>query len=246
MNTRRIKMILEYMGTGYAGWQYQINALSIQEVVETAFGKMLAMESRVTASGRTDAGVHALYQPASVDVNTKMSDASILKGLNSLLPKDIVAKELATAPPGWRVIRDAKEKTYRYTILNSPIRSALEYGRVWWIINPLDVKAMREGAKAMMGERDFTSFRSASCTAGSPVRNLKRLEINAEGAKLHLEFTAGGFLKQMVRNLVGTLVFVGRGKLAPDDVKTILEARDRQKAGPCAPPEGLCLIDVVY
>lgn len=246
MKTRRIKMILEYAGGNYAGWQFQINALSIQEVVETALGKMLAMESRVMASGRTDAGVHALYQPASVDVRTKMSDAEILKGLNSLLPKDIVAKELETAPPGFSVIRDAKEKTYRYTILNSPIRSALEHGRVWWIINRLNVEAMREGAKALLGEHDFTSFRSASCTAGNPVRNLKGLKIKAEGDKLHLEFTSSGFLKQMVRNLVGTLVFVGDGKLRPDDVKKILEAKDRQKAGPCAPPEGLCLVDVVY
>ncbi|VAX21575.1 tRNA pseudouridine(38-40) synthase [hydrothermal vent metagenome] len=239
-------MVLEYVGANYAGWQYQINALSIQEVVETALGKMLAMESRVTASGRTDAGVHAIYQPASVDVNTRMTDAEILKGLNSLLPKDIVVKELETAPPGFSVIRSAKEKTYRYTILNSPIRSAMDHGRVWWIINPLDLEAMTEGAKALLGEHDFTSFRSASCTAGNPVRSLKRLEIKAEGAKLYLEFTANGFLKQMVRNLVGTLVFVGLGKIKAVGVAEILEAKDRRMAGPCAPPEGLCLMDVVY
>ncbi|VAX20604.1 tRNA pseudouridine(38-40) synthase [hydrothermal vent metagenome] len=243
---RRIRMILEYMGTRYAGWQWQDNAVTIQQVVEEALGKITSLKSRITASGRTDAGVHALNQPAHADVETRMSDEEIMKAMNAVLPDDISVKEIKTVPEDWSARFSAKEKTYRYTILNRVRPSVFEHGRVWHIKKTLEIDAMRKAASLLVGEHDFTSFRSSGCAAKNPVRRLTTLDIDRDDDTIRLTFTANGFLKQMVRNIVGTLVEAGRGKIAPDDVSTILGKRDRTEAGPCAPPYGLCLVDVVY
>ncbi len=246
MTKRRIRLNLEYLGTRYAGWQWQDNALSIQQVVEEALQKITSLKSRVTASGRTDAGVHAMSQPAHADVETRMNDGEIVKAMNSLLPDDVVVKGVATVAGDWSARFNAKEKTYRYTILNRERPSVFDHGRVWHIKKTLDIDAMREAAPALVGEHDFTSFRASGCAAKSPVRRLTTLDIKRDDDTIKLTFTANGFLKQMVRNIAGTLVEVGKGKIAPGDVSTILAKRDRTKAGPCAPPQGLCLVDVVY
>lgn len=246
MTKRRIRLNLEYLGTRYAGWQWQDNAVSIQQVVEEALGKITSLKSRVTASGRTDAGVHALNQPAHADVETKMSDSQIVKGMNALLPSDVVVKEVVTVPDDWSARFSAKEKTYRYTILNRERPSVFDQGRVWHIKKALDINTMRKAASSLVGEHDFTSFRSSGCAAKNPVRAIARLDIDQDDDTIELTFTANGFLKQMVRNIVGTLVETGRGKIAPDEILKILEERDRAKAGPCAPPQGLCLVDVLY
>jgi len=246
MNKRRIRLNLEYLGTRYAGWQWQDNALSIQQVVEEALGKITSLKSRVTASGRTDAGVHALHQPAHTDVETRMSDEEIMKAMNSLLPDDVVVKDIATVAGDWSARFSAKEKTYRYTILNRERPSVFDHGRVWHIKKALDIDAMREAATVLVGEHDFTSFRASGCAAKNPVRRLTTLNIGRDDDTIELTFTGNGFLKQMVRNIAGTLVEAGKGKISPDDVSAILGKRDRTKAGPCAPPHGLCLVDVVY
>lgn len=243
---RRVRLDLEYLGTRYAGFQLQPNGLSIQEVVEKAVSTLVSHPVRVIPSGRTDAGVHARLQPVHADVTTKLSDEDILRGMNALLPDDVAVISVKTVPDDWHARFSAREKTYVYTILNRPAPSAFDHGRVWHVRKPLDVEAMRKAAGALIGEHDFSSFRSSGCAAKSPVRRLSRLEVEKEGDVIRLSFTANGFLKQMVRNIVGTLVEAGRGRIAPDDVSKILAARDRTKAGPCAPPEGLCLDKVGY
>lgn len=244
--TRRIRLDFEYLGTKYAGWQWQDNAVSIQQVAEKALEKIVGHHARITASGRTDAGVHAENQPAHADVSTRMSDEQIMLGLNALLPKDIAVTAVTTVAPAWRARFDAVEKIYRYTILNRRTPSVFLHGRVWLVHTPLDVDAMRGAAEALAGEHDFSSFRSAGCAAKDPVRVLKPLEIAREGDIVTLTLASSGFLKQMVRNIVGTLVEVGRGRMAPGAVADILAVRDRAKAGPCAPPEGLTLVKVRY
>ena len=243
---RRVRIDLEYLGANYVGWQVQPDGVSVQAVVERALSTLVNYPARVTASGRTDAGVHALLQPTNADVATRLSDADILRGMNALLPDDIAVKRVVTVSPGWHARYSAKEKTYVYTILNRPCPSAFLSGRVWHIRTPLDVEAMRAAASELVGEHDFSSFRSSGCSARSAVRRLERLEIEKENDTLRLTLTANGFLKQMVRNIVGALVEVGRGKEEPSWTGRVLRERDRTKAGPCAPPYGLCLVDVVY
>ena len=261
-DSRRVRIDLEYLGGRYAGWQWQDNALSIQQVVEEALAAMVRHPVRVTASGRTDAGVHALLQPTHVDLATNMEDVHILRGLNSLLPEDIAVRAVATVDGRWNARKSAVRKTYRYMIHNSRIPSVFLHGRVWRIPHPLDIPAMQTAAAMLVGERDFASFRASGCSSKSPVRNLMALDVatgsieefvpgfssTGEGEEelVIMTFTGSGFLKQMVRNMVGTLVEVGRGKMAPEQVGAILEAKDRRAAGPCAPPQGLCLIDVIY
>jgi len=169
-----------------------------------------------------------------------------MHGLNALLPDDIVAKEVVTVPDDWHARYSAKEKTYRYTILNRGVPSVFDHGRVWHVKASLDADAMREASRCLVGEHDFTSFQSAGCAAKHANRQITGLEIVKEGDNLYVYITANGFLKQMVRNVVGTLVEVGRGKESVSYVKAALDAKDRKKAGPCAPPEGLCLMEVVY
>jgi tRNA pseudouridine38-40 synthase len=245
-STRRIRLDFEYLGSNYSGWQWQDNALSIQQVAEEALAKIIGHHARINASGRTDAGVHAENQPAHADVATKMSDETIMRGVNSILPKDIVVTALTTVDANWHSRFDAVEKTYRYTILNRRTPSVFLHGRVWLIYNPLDLEAMRKAAVCLAGENDFSSFRAARCAAKDPVRTLQPLEIARDGDIVTFTLTASGFLKQMVRNIVGTLAEVGRGRMAPEAVAQILAVRDRTKAGPCAPAEGLTLVKVRY
>lgn len=239
-------MDFEYLGSNYAGWQWQDNALSIQQVAEEALAKIVGHHARINASGRTDAGVHAENQPAHADVATKLGDEAIMRGLNSLLPKDIVVTAVTTVDSAWHSRFDSVEKTYRYTILNRRTPSAFLHGRVWLVYAPLDLEGMRKAAEPLLGEHDFSSFRAARCAAKEPVRTLTELTITRDGDIVTFTLTSGGFLKQMVRNIVGTLVEVGRGRMAPETVAQILAARDRTKAGPCAPPEGLTLVKVRY
>jgi len=243
---RRIRIDFEYIGSRYCGWQWQDNAMSIQRVAEEALGKILQTHVRITASGRTDAGVHARMQPTHADVKTRISDADLMRAMNSVLPDDIGALDVVTVPSDWHARFCAREKTYVYTIVNSKLPSVFDHGRVWLYRSGLDEKVMAEAAERLVGERDFSSFRASGCAAKSPVRTLMRADVARDDDIISFTFTANGFLKQMVRNIVGTLVEVGRGRIAMNDIDTILNERDRTKAGPCAPPEGLCLVDVAY
>ncbi|MDH4183836.1 MAG: tRNA pseudouridine(38-40) synthase TruA [Nitrospinota bacterium] len=243
---RRVRIDLEYMGGRYAGFQWQDNALAIQQVVEQALEKLVNHQVRLNASGRTDAGVHAELQPTHADITTRMTDTELKRGLNSLLPWDIQALDVRTVHGKWNSRGDAKWKTYRYVILNREFPSVFDHGRVWHVKQPLDMAAMRAAAAHFIGEHDFSSFRSAGCSGKSPIKNLTAINIEKTGDKIVLHVTANGFLKQMVRNIVGTLAHVGKGKMKVEQMDAILVARDRQAAGPCAPAEGLCLVGVIY
>lgn len=243
---KKYLLIIEYEGSAYHGWQMQTNAISIQEVLEKALSRILNTPTTVLSSGRTDAGVHSEGMPAHFVSETKMSVSELQLALNSLLPHDITIREIREVPMSFNARGSAKSKLYRYTILNRDYPSALNFRRSWFIPHKLDVPAMQSAAEYLLGEHDFTSFRAGNCNAKSPVRTMQRVEIIQQGDFLICEFESKGFLKHMVRNLVGTLVYVGKKKYPPEQVKTILEARNRKVAGPTAPSHGLCLINVEY
>ncbi len=243
---RRVRIDLQYLGTRYAGWQVQNNDVTIQEVVEEALSKIVKKKVRIHASGRTDAGVHAILQPTHADVTTNAPDEGLLAGLNAILPKDIAVISVMTVAPDWNARFSAISKTYEYTVLHSRIRSVFDEGRVWRIHAPIDMEAMREGAIFLTGERDFTSFESSGANPGGKIRTITDLVIERRCEKIVFRVTGNGFLKQMVRNIVGTLIQVGLHKREPSWIKDALDAKDRKEAGPCAPPGGLCLMEVVY
>jgi len=243
---RNIKLLIEYDGTNYCGWQRQPNGITIQEIMENALFKITSEKTAIIASGRTDSGVHALGQVANFKTDSRIDDTSFLKAFNSLLPKDIVVKDAATVDDNFHSRHSAKSKIYKYCILNRSYPSSFEYRYSWLIRQPLYVDAMKEAANFLIGSHDFSSFRSSTCEAKNPVRTLHRLDIEKTEDKIFLWCEADGFLKQMVRNIVGTLVYVGKGKFMPHTMQRILENKNRTSAGPTAPPQGLFLIEVRY
>ena len=243
---KKYLLLIEYEGTAYHGWQVQINAITIQEVVEKCLSRILNTRTTVLSSGRTDAGVHSEGLPAHFVTASKMSMGEMQLALNSLLPHDISIREVREVPMAFNARGSAKSKLYRYTILNRDYPSALNFRRSWFVPHELDVTAMQNAAKYLLGEHDFTSFRAGNCNAKSPVRTMKRVEILRQSDYVVFEFEGKGFLKHMVRNFVGTLIYVGKNKIPAEQVKTILETCDRKVAGPTAPSQGLCLIKVEY
>ena len=243
---KKYLLIIEYEGTSYCGWQIQKNGTSVQELVEKALSTITKTKTTILSSGRTDAGVHAEAMPAHFVTESKMKTFEFMFALNSHLPLDITIKDVSKVPMSFNARGLAKRKLYRYTILNRNYPSALNYRRSWFIPHALDVVAMRRASKYFVGKHDFTSFRAGNCNAKTPIRILNRVEIFKEEGFLQLEFEGKGFLKHMVRNLVGTLVHVGRKNIPARQVKTILLARNRRIAGPTAPAQGLCLIRVSY
>ncbi len=243
---KKYLLIVEYEGTAYHGWQVQKNGISIQEVLEKALSKITNTPTTVLSSGRTDAGVHAEGMPAHFVTESKMKPSEFQLALNSLLPHDITIREVRRVKMAFNARSSARRKLYRYTILNRDYPSALNFRRSWFIPHELDVPAMRRAAKYLQGMHDFTSFQAGNCNVKSPVRCMDRVEIIKQDGFLILEFEGKGFLKHMVRNFVGTLVYVGRKKFPARQVKSILEARNRKVAGPTAPSHGLCLIKVEY
>jgi tRNA pseudouridine38-40 synthase len=243
---KKYLLIVEYEGTAYHGWQVQKNGITIQEVLEKALSQITNTKTTVLSSGRTDAGVHAEGMPAHFITESKMKPGEFQLALNSLLPHDITVKEVRKVPMSFHARGSVKCKLYRYIILNRDYPSALNFRRSWFIPHSLDITAMQRAVKYMRGKHDFTSFRAGNCNAKSPVRTMDRVEIFKQDGYLIFEFEGKGFLKHMVRNFVGTLVYVGKKKYPAKQVKTILEARDRKIAGPTAPSHGLCLIKVEY
>lgn len=244
---RNIKMILEYEGTSYHGWQYQVGMTTIQQVLEECIGTITQEKIRVFGSGRTDAGVHALNQVANFTTNTTIEAKNLLRGINSLLPEDIVVKDLMDTDGAFHARYDAKSKVYLYQIVNSPVRSALYSRYAWFVRESLDIERMRDASSCLLGTHDFSSFCAANCGIKSHVRTVMNIsvEMNQRGiVKVYVE--ADGFLKYMVRNIMGTLSDVGRGKLSPAAFKGIMETKDRRRAGVTAPACGLFLKEVKY
>lgn len=242
---RRIKLTLEYDGTDFSGWQVQPDERTVQGVLQDSLSSMMGSEIKVIGSGRTDAGVHALRQVAHAEVTRDIPAVNVMMGLNSSLDKDVRVLHCEDTSESFHAQRSATGKTYRYIILNVSQPTALDRYRVWHIREPLDLKAMVEGAAHLVGEHDFAAFKSAGDET-TTIRNLRELDIKREGDHIVLTFEANGFLKHMVRNLTGALVEVGQGKLASEDMRRLLDARSRENAPKKAPPQGLTLVQVTY
>ena len=243
----RYKLTIEYDGTGFVGWQRQATGMSIQEALETGFARFCGASPTVHGAGRTDAGVHALAQAAHIDLGRAADPETIRSAVNHhLRPHRISIIRVEPAPPDFDARRWATGRVYRYRILNRRAPPALERGRVWHVAPPLDIEAMTEGARHLVGHHDFTTFRDSLCQAKSPVKTLGALEVSRAGEEVHVEARARSFLHHQVRNMVGTLKLVGLGRWRPDDVARALAARDRRAGGPTAPAQGLALVEVRY
>jgi tRNA pseudouridine38-40 synthase len=244
---RNFKMIVEYDGTGYCGWQRQENGLSIQQVLEETIHLITQEKVTVIGSGRTDAGVHALNQVASFRSNTLLPAEILYRGVNGLLPHDIVVKALEEVAGEFHAQHDVRGKIYVYRICNKRLRPALGRNYFWFIHHPLDLMLMEKAAQYLIGTHEFSSF----CATGTQVKDRTRTitSINVsrgEDGLLEITIEAQGFLKYMVRNIVGTLVEIGRGQRPPEAMKDIIASRDRNIAGVTAPARGLYLKEVKY
>jgi len=242
----RVKLVLEYDGTDYVGWQVQPNGTSVQAVVERALEKLLGVPTPVLAAGRTDAGVHALGQVVAFDAAQALPMKAYVRGLSGLLPPDVVVVAAEEVAPDFDPRRHARGKRYRYRVCNRPVRSPLRRRTHWELFAALDVPAMRAGAVHLLGRHDFSAFRASDCAAKTAVRELWRLDVEAQGDELVVVVEGTAFLKHMVRNLVGTLVEVGRGKRPAGWVAQVLASKDRGQAGPTAPAHGLVMEEVFY
>jgi tRNA pseudouridine38-40 synthase len=246
----RYKLILEYEGTAYHGWQVQPGLATIQGLLQEALAKIVGAPVPATGAGRTDAGVHALGQVASFRAATRLDPATLRRALNACLPRDIVVRCVEEAPPEFDARRSARSRTYRYSILCRDHPSALLARHSLYVPYPLEFAAMAQAAEVAIGTHDFSAFRAGTGAeagaAASPVRTVLGADWRQEGDLWHFEITANAFLQHMVRILVGTLLEVGRGKRHPSHVADVLVARDRRRAGKTAPPHGLCLVEVHY
>lgn len=254
---RWFKMTVGYDGTQYCGWQVQPNGVSIQSLLERAIAQVCRERVRVTGSGRTDSGVHAIGQVASFSVDRnhwKAKASDLLRAINSKLPSDIAVSELVDAPEDFHAIRDALGKRYRYQLAVGDIRHPFDHRYRWQVPGPLDLDAMRQALVPLRGRHDFASFQAVGAERKSTVREVRDLvlvEDQRTASADHLfrfaiEIEADGFLYNMVRNIVGTVMQVGRGRYSPAWVVEVLTARDRTVAGPTAPPHGLFLHCVHY
>lgn len=243
---RNIKLVVEYDGTNYAGWQVQPNGLAIQQVMEEALARIIGTPVRLHSSGRTDAGVHARGMVAAFRTDRQIPLRAFSDGLNSLLPPDIAVKDAAEMPPEFHPRFDATGKRYRYTICNGARRSPLARLYAWHLRGELDVEAMRQGARHFVGEHDFAAFRTAGCAAKTTVRRIDAVELARDGDFVRIDVTGSGFLRNMVRIMTGTLVEVGQGRVAPTIVAEILAGTGGVSPGATAPPHGLCLMEVFY
>jgi tRNA pseudouridine38-40 synthase len=243
----RWKLTIEHDGRPYVGWQRQAYGASVQQEIEEAILKFSGETVRLHAAGRTDAGVHALGQVAHFDLARAADSHTVREALNAYLrPQPVAIVSAEPVDDHFHARMSARRRRYRYIVLNRPARPALDIGRAWHISYKLDIAAMREGASRLIGKHDFSTFRASECQAKSPVKTLDQLDIVVDGTYLKFEVSARSFLHHQVRNMVGTLVLVGRGKWTPDEIARALAARDRTFGGPTAPPDGLYLVGVDY
>ena len=272
----RYKICLEYDGTNYSGWQKQGQGLSIQEVIEDSLVKLSGEHAEIIGCGRTDAGVHAISQFAHFDLNKKISEKTVVSGLNYYLglnnrlliykfsqaieekfgdfyknykfksEQDIIVKSCEIVEDDFHARFSSKMRYYRYIIINREAPLGLMRNRAWHIINKLDIKSMKEASEFIIGNHDFSSFRDSQCQASTPIKTMNSCNIYSENDKVLFDFSAKSFLHHMIRNIVGTLKDVGLGKTSVDEFKQILEAKDRKAAGVNAPACGLYFLGVDY
>ena len=241
-----VKIVLEYDGSRYAGWQRQPDQPTIQETVETALFQLTQQTVTVVGAGRTDSGVHALGQVASFCIDRDWTPHEWTRGLNARLPEDIAIRSAAIMPDAFHARYSARGKLYEYRILNRPERPAVERGYIWHVYKPLDPEAMRQAAAFLVGSHNFTSFEGTLTDNEDPICQLQQLSLTQQGNLISIQAYADRFLKHMVRSIVGTLAEVGHGKRTPGSLADVLMAKDRTAAGRTAPAHGLFLIRVDY
>jgi len=243
----RYKLLIEYDGTPFAGWQIQANGASVQGALTAALEAFCGERAHVQGAGRTDAGVHALGQVAHVDLVKEADPETLRDALNAhLRPHPIAVLEAAVVAKEFDARFSATRRYYLYRIVNRRADLAIDRARAWRIARPLDAQSMRAAAQHLVGRHDFTTFRAAECQAKSPVKTLDRLDVERSGDEVRIEAAARSFLHHQVRSMVGSLALVGEGKWQPDDVARALAACDRSACGPVAPPDGLYLVRVKY
>jgi tRNA pseudouridine38-40 synthase len=253
-NMRTLKLTLAYDGTSYVGWQRQAEGTSIQGLLEDAIARIEGHEVTVIGAGRTDAGVHALAQVASVRVSSTRECEVYLRALNATLPADIRVRQVEPEADDFHARYRARRKTYHYRVLHAPIGSPFESRYAWHVTWPLDLDAMRAALAQCVGQHDFAAFQGSGSDVRETVRTIEEATVSPDGSPndsaageiLLFSLTGDGFLRHMVRNIVGTVIDIGRGRWGKEELGRMLASRDRTQAGPTAPPQGLFLVRVEY
>jgi len=242
----RIALVLEYDGSRYCGWQSQPQGCSIQDTLEATLSKIAQEKIRIITAGRTDTGVHALYQVVHFDTSAQRPVSAWIRGVNALLPNDIAILWAAEVSSEFHARYSAVERRYIYLLLNQPVRPGLNNNKVGWYHHPLQLEQMQSAGAILVGEHDFSAFRAAECQAKSPVRTITRLTISRQGNLFVFELCANAFLHHMVRNIIGCLVYIGKGKYSVEWMDALLDSRNRTYAAPTFSPAGLYLAGVKY
>lgn len=242
----KIAIGIEYDGSHFHGWQSQPSGNTVQDHLERALASVAGEQVRVAAAGRTDTGVHAMAQVVHFETSAARPVSAWVRGVNALLPNAVAVQWALPVADDFHARYAALSRSYRYVLYSHPVRPSLHHGKVGWFHQRLDLAAMRAALAHLAGEHDFSAFRSSECQAKSPVRALRACSIEQSGAYFTFAFTANGFLHHMVRNMVGCLVFVGKGKHPPEWLAGILAGRDRRLAAPTFSPDGLYLSEVEY
>ena len=242
----RLALGISYDGRPYHGWQSQADGQTVQDKLEAALAAFSTCGVTTLCAGRTDSGVHGLMQVVHFDTDIAREPMSWVRGTNRYLPHDIAVQWAQVVPSAFHARASAIARRYAYIVLESPVRPALEAGRVGWSFRPLDGDAMRAGAAHLLGEHDFTSFRASACQALTPIKTIKRIAIEQRGAYWRFEFEASAFLHHMVRNIMGCLMAIGHGSQAPEWMAEVLAAQSRDAAAPTFAPDGLYFLGPVY
>lgn len=242
----RIALGVEYDGRPYCGWQSQAEGQTVQDAMQAALSQIAGAPISVIAAGRTDTGVHALEQVIHFDTQAERPLTAWVRGANALLPDSIAVRWAHLVPDEFHARFSAHGRSYRYLLINRPVRPAIQAGKAGWFHAPLDIGAMQAAAQCLLGEHDFSAFRASQCQAKSPVKTLNKLDIYLDGEMLVFDVSANAFLHHMVRNLVGCLVYVGKGKYSPEWLAGVLESRERRLAAPTFAPDGLYLRRIQY
>ena len=242
----RIALGVEYDGSQFCGWQSQPDGRTVQDTLQAALKVISGKVVPVIAAGRTDAGVHALEQVVHFDTDIERPLSAWVRGVNSQLPESVAVLWAHAVPDEFHARFSAHARSYHYVLINRPVRSAVYHGKVGWFHAPLEVDRMREAAQYLVGEHDFSAFRSSECQAKSPIKNLVQLDIQQQGDTIIFNLTANAFLHHMVRNIIGCLVYVGKGKHPPQWLGEVLQSRNRNFAAPTFAPDGLYLRRIQY
>lgn len=243
---RRVAFGVQYDGAAFSGWQSQLHGSTVQDTLERALATFTGTPLRIIAAGRTDTGVHALGQVVHFDTELQRLEFSWVRGINALLPRSVAVMWAREVSADFHARFSASQRHYEYVLFIGPVRPPHFVGRAGWLHTPLDVDAMCEAATCLLGEHDFSAFRSSQCQARSPLKHMRRLDIAARGGFIHFRFSADAFLHHMVRNIMGCLVAIGRGKYPPGWLAEVLESRDRRVAASTFMPDGLYLMRVDY